>query len=335
MALKYGFYDSVNGDREYSANDFTAIFNNLILDGVLPSSGNRHSFGATPASSGLGVVIDSGWAWFDSTYTWLTAPQTLTLAAADSVLYRWDAIVIETNANSRLNTIKVVKGTAATSAAHKKPTLTANQHPLCYAHVTPGMTKMTQGNIENRVGLSDCPWIVGVVGAADLDQVFAQWDYDFNTWFAALQENLSGDVAGNLQSQITTNANAISALQTAVNGKAAASTVSSLAADLGSGGKNCRIQFGSYTGNGQYGSGNPTSLSFEFYPVFVCIMRSHSNYNRAFMMRGLDTAQGPVGSPVTVTWTNTGVRWYASDRSSDQSNASGTVYRWVAIGYTA
>lgn len=206
MALKFGFYDSHNGDREYSSHDFTRIFNNLLMDGVLPKTVSTNQFAATPATSGLGVKIDSGWAWFDSTYTHLTSAQTFTLDAADAVLYRWDAIVIETDAENRENSIKVIKGTPAAEGAFVKPTLTANQHPLCYAKVTPGLTKMVQGNIENRVGFSDCPFIVGAVGSADLTQVFAQWDYDFNEWFNALQDTLSEDVAGNLQMQISANA---------------------------------------------------------------------------------------------------------------------------------
>lgn len=214
MALKYGFYDAVNGDRTYSARDFTAIFNNLITDGVLPMSGNRNQFGATPASSGLGVIIDSGWAWFDSTYTFLTAAQAFPLSAADAVLYRWDAIVIETDSENRENTIKVVEGTPATEAAYAKPTLTANQHPLCYVKITPGLTTMVQGNIENRVGFSDCPWITGILETADLTQVFAQWQYDFNEWFADLQENLSGDVATNLYNLIQENKNDITSIKT-------------------------------------------------------------------------------------------------------------------------
>lgn len=202
MALKYGFYDSINGDRVYSARDFTAIMNNLIMDGVLPQTVGRNQFGAKPASSGLGVIIDSGWAWFDSTYTTLTAPQTFPLDAADAVLYRWDAVVIETDPEDRENTIKVIKGTPAAETAAAKPTLTANQHPLCYIRVTPGLTKLVQSNIENRVGMSDCPFITSIVQTADLTQLFAAWQYDFDEWFENLRVTLSGDVAANLLNRI-------------------------------------------------------------------------------------------------------------------------------------
>lgn len=34
MAVKYGFFDSVNGDRKYSADDISNYFLKLISNGV-------------------------------------------------------------------------------------------------------------------------------------------------------------------------------------------------------------------------------------------------------------------------------------------------------------
>lgn len=344
MALKYGFYDSVDGDRVYSAKDFTSIFNNLITDGVLPRTGNRNQFGATPASSGLGVTIDSGWAWFDSTYTFLTAPQTYALDAADAVLYRWDAVVIQTDNENRTNEIIVVKGTPATENSAVKPTLTANQHPLCYAKVTPGLTKMVQGNIENRVGFSDCPWITGIVGSADLTQVFAQWQYDFDEWFDALQDALSGDVAGNLQRQITENANDIDALETAVSEKAnarALSEVSStLSAAIGSGGNNCRIYYGNYVGTGLSGSDHPCVIDVPFFPVAISIAQGpNSDYPGEVWtaLRGMSKAYTETSAVSNFTWGDNRVSWYSNDRNNgpySQKNYNGRTYYYVVIGYT-
>lgn len=350
MALKYGFYDAVNGDRTYSARDFTAIFNNLITDGVLPMSGNRNQFGATPASSGLGVIIDSGWAWFDSTYTFLTAAQAFPLSAADAVLYRWDAIVIETDSENRENTIKVVEGTPATEAAYAKPTLSANQHPLCYVKITPGLTKMVQGNIENRVGFSDCPWITGIVGSADLTQVFAQWQYDFDEWFDALQDALSGDVAGNLQRQITENANAISTInntslplkadQTAVDDE-----VARLEGLIGTGENNCRITYGSYAGNGNAGPNSPNTLTFNsgFQPDFIEIMNPNDDYAVVGLaaVRGTTATISSAGSGsyyIGMSWGANSVSWWhrtSPYKADAQLNTSGTTYYYVALGHTS
>ena len=34
MSVTYGFYNSLNGDRRYDANQMSAIFDGLIIDGV-------------------------------------------------------------------------------------------------------------------------------------------------------------------------------------------------------------------------------------------------------------------------------------------------------------
>ena len=345
MALKYGFYDSRNGDREYSSHDFTRIFNNLIMDGVLPKTVSTNQFAATPAASGLGVKIDTGWAWFDSTYTHLTTAQTFTLDAADAVLYRWDAIVIETDAENRENSIKVIKGTPAAEGAFVKPTLTANQHPLCYAKVTPGLTSMTQGNIENRVGFSDCPFIVGAVGSADLTQVFAQWEYDFDTWFDGVVDTLSGDVAGNLLALIQTNQNDITDIkENLLPLKADLEDLTQLRNLIGTGGNNCRITYGSYVGNGNAGPDSPNTLTFNsgFQPDFIAIMNPTDIYSEIGLaaVRGTTATMSRVdtsGEYIGMSWGVNSVSWWhrvSFYSAKAQLNTSGTTYYYVALGHT-
>ena len=47
--------------------------------------------------------------------------------------------------------------------------------------------------------------------------------------------------------------------------------VLTLAANLGTAGKNARIAWGAYTGKGIYGAANPTSLNVDCYPVLVIV----------------------------------------------------------------
>ena len=41
MALTYGFYNSLNGDRKYNAMDISRLFDGLIKDGVFMSIGSH------------------------------------------------------------------------------------------------------------------------------------------------------------------------------------------------------------------------------------------------------------------------------------------------------
>ena len=224
MAVTYGFYNSLNKDRVYNAEQMSSIFNGIITDGVFASIGGS----LMPiAGTGMQVVVKTGKCWFNSTWTLNDALLPLDIPEADVSLTRIDAVVVEINSavNTRANTIKVIKGTPSANPA--KPALanteTLHQYALGYITVNAGVTSITADKIEVNVGKTTCPFITSVLQQTDITALFNQWDAEFNAWFANVQAQLSGNVAANLQRQID-------ALKIATGSKITKST--SLAANL-------------------------------------------------------------------------------------------------------
>ena len=199
MSVTYGFYNSIKGDRKYNALEMSSIFDGIIVDGVYMSIGDALN---VKSSGGMGITVGIGRAWFNHTWT-----------LNDSLL-PLDAIVLEVNNNTevRKNTIKILKGTPASKPV--KPSLIeselVNQHPLAYISVPKGATSISQSNITNAVGTSECPFVTGVLEGMDIDKLVAQWGAQwaewlssntdaFNTWFNEMKNQLSEDAAGNLQ----------------------------------------------------------------------------------------------------------------------------------------
>lgn len=203
MAVTYGFYDSLNHDRLYNAQQMSAIFDGIINDGVFMSVGNQFH---TVAGTGMQVIVKSGRAWFDSTWTLNDAEYPLSIDAADVLLTRIDAVVLEVNSEvaTRANTIKVVKGTPASTPA--KPTLTntaaVHQHALAYVTVAKNITAITNGMIEIVVGKTETPYVTAILQTTDITDLFKKWENDFQVWFETVKGTLDGDVALNLQNQI-------------------------------------------------------------------------------------------------------------------------------------
>lgn len=203
MAFSYGFYNSLNGDRKYDSEDLSRMFDGIIYDGVIGAVGDTF---AVKAGTGNTVNVSSGRAWFNHTWTYNDAPMPINCGSAAVLLDRYDAIVLEVNAASdvRKNSIKVVTGTEASNPA--KPTMEStefvHQYPLAYILRKAGESAISQGNIENMVGTSECPLCTGVLKTMTMDQILAQWDAQFNTWFESAKGTLSGDVAGNLMVKI-------------------------------------------------------------------------------------------------------------------------------------
>lgn len=201
MSFKYGFYNSMNGDRKYGANDFAHIFDGIIQDGVFATIGRSM---IVTAGSGMSVIVGSGKAWFDHTWSWLTADMPLDISAASGAYSRYDAVVLETDDGTRVNEIKVITGTPSSSPV--KPSLTPRQHCLAYVNVPAAATSITAANIEVVVGTSATPFVTGILQLLNLDAVIMQktpvWESEFREWFAHLRNELSSNQAANLQRQI-------------------------------------------------------------------------------------------------------------------------------------
>lgn len=201
MAFTYGFYDALNHDRRYSAEQFSRLFDMLLTNGIFSHVAGIYG---TVAGEGLQVIVKPGLAWFDHTWNRNDSSMPLTLSPADVTLTRYDAIVLEVNSANRTNTIKVLTGTPAVSPS--KPALTntesIHQHPLAYITVPGGATFIQATNIEITVGTAVCPFVTGILSTASIDVLYQGWEEQFTAWFDDLQEQLSGDVAANLQNQI-------------------------------------------------------------------------------------------------------------------------------------
>ena len=153
--------------------------------------------------------------------------------------------------------------------------------------------------------------------ASNHTQHFALNRWDLNDQI--IMEDFNDDNA-KIDAALKANADAISALQTAV----------------GTGGKTARIAYGSYQGDGQYGPSHPNSLQFDFTPVFVYVAEN-DNHQKSPMLRGCTETNSTYGDKITLVWTDHGVSWYTStdvtNPQLNQNNQENVMYYWLAIGY--
>ena len=124
------------------------------------------------------------------------------------------------------------------------------------------------------------------------------------------------------------------------DGAATSAALAALTKNLGAAGHNCRIAFGSYTGTGTYGSANPNTLQFDFYPVLVFIgdmdATSSPRNPTVFLRDRIKVCAGPAAGNglLVATWSDNALSWYCrSDNDYYQLNGSGKLYRYAVIGY--
>ncbi len=215
MAFSYGFYNSLNGDRKYNAIQISEIFDGIINDGIYATIGDCMMVRESDQSNK--VIIGSGRGWFDHTWNYNDADILFDCNPSDLINKRIDAVVLDINQYEtfRMNSIKYVVGVP--DANPVKPTLiksgTHFQYPLAYITREPNSNIITQANIENTVGTSECPFVTGIIETINTDDLIIQWkaqwdDFvitnqeDFLTWYEGLKDIFDESAAAHLQLEI-------------------------------------------------------------------------------------------------------------------------------------
>lgn len=185
MAVTYGFFDSLNHDRVYTAEQFASIFDGLITDGIYKNVGD--AFAVTPGS-GMEVLVGVGRAWLSHTWTLndATIPLAISPIQFSGAGSRIDAVIIEVDKSIgvRANSIKVLEGTAASDPV--KPVMTntdtLKQYPLCYVTVGTDTSAITADMIED-VRETETGIVRAIVGVTASDYDVEEMHRQIrNTW---------------------------------------------------------------------------------------------------------------------------------------------------------
>ena len=186
MSLTGGFFNSKDHDRRYNAESISRLFDGIIEDGVYETYGDKF---IVRQASGMDVKIGSGRAWFDHCWILNDSKYRISIDSSEVVLDRLDTIVIDVDHSTSVRAVsfKVVRGIPASSpvAAELVNEEDHKQHPICRILVKAGATEITDANITNLVGTSECPFVIGVLKVLKADELLAQWASDYSQWKAA------------------------------------------------------------------------------------------------------------------------------------------------------
>lgn len=188
MAVTFGFFDSVNGDRTYNADQMSQYFDGLISNGVYANLGN--SLAVTASGTDMLVSIGTGRAIINC--KWLRNDSTMPLAItqAHATLPRYTAVIVKLDETNRLMTITTKDGTPA--ATPSQPTIdTTTELCLAMILVPAGSTQVIQSRVTDMRGTSKCLYVTGLITQLNTDNLFYQFSSAFNEWFSVLSGHLS------------------------------------------------------------------------------------------------------------------------------------------------
>lgn len=211
MSYTSGFFDAIDQgggdyDRVYSAATFAHYFSLLVKNGVFPDPSTGLQVRAS-SSPNMQVSVSPGSGWINGYYITVpdNSPEVLTVPTANPSLSRYDSVIMGLNFVDREIQLYIKSG--AVSASPSPVTLQRDNDlyelELARISVGAGAASITQSMItDTRSDSTRCGIVAGMIDQIDTTDLFAQYDDAFQTWFADLQAQLSGNIAANLQKQI-------------------------------------------------------------------------------------------------------------------------------------
>lgn len=145
--VKYGFFNSMEGDRVYSAEDLACMYDGLVSDGVIRGLGAQLE---VTACDKMQVLIGTGKAIVGRKWVWNTEQYSLTIPAASESGARTDLIVARADFANRRVSFEVIKGDAAGNEPEPTENSTIKEIPLYSVTVPAGATAIVTANIHER-----------------------------------------------------------------------------------------------------------------------------------------------------------------------------------------
>ena len=199
--MRSGFFNSIDGDRKYDADDISNYFLKLISNGVFATPANSMQI---QAAGGMKVKVTPGWAFINCKWLRLDNDYYITLDKADVKCNRVDRIVLRLDPSdeARNITIQVKKGDAQEKAYLKSLERVKNgvwELSLGYVWVHANATEIRQSNIvDERANTDVCGFVTGLIDQIDTTNLFAQYNDSFKEFMEGLKNGSGGIGDGNL-----------------------------------------------------------------------------------------------------------------------------------------
>lgn len=201
--VTYGFFNSVNGDRKYDADQMSQYFKGLIGNGVFESVGSAL---AVSAGSGMNVEVASGRGVIECKWINNDATIEVPITGSHATLPRYTAVVMRLDKINREMKITTIDGTPAITPVKPSLSNTDTMKDLCLAWVLvpAGSSSISGSNIEDARSTSACGWVTGLVTQLDVSNLYTQWVDLFNAYYEDMNTSFDAwfrDLVGELRVQ--------------------------------------------------------------------------------------------------------------------------------------
>lgn len=202
MGFITGFYNSINKDRLYTAEDMNMPYKRIVSNGVFAKTSEESSTDFQVISAGsMNVIVQPGNAIFKDKWAELTGQMVIAVPTSHTLLNRIDSIIvrIDENESERKGSIFLRSGEYAETPT--APALiddgTIKEYRLANITVGANVETISQDVIEDTRPTDECGWVHNLLWDSDITATYKQWQAQFNTWFNDIKQQ-TGALAGDI-----------------------------------------------------------------------------------------------------------------------------------------
>lgn len=192
--IECGFFNAVDNDRVYNAEDMSRPYHRLVSNGIFPkNTGEKSDDFQVVAHGTMTVNVNVGEGIFDGHWAKNTNEFEIIISMADVTLPRIDSIFMRVNYLSRTCELISVTGTPAEIPEIPKATRNNNyvDYRLANIKVNANSTSITQVDVEDTRAGDECGFITALIQQPDISVTYEQWQAQFDAWFLNLKQTLA------------------------------------------------------------------------------------------------------------------------------------------------
>lgn len=194
FAVNSGFFDAVNEDRTYSADQMNRPYKRIISNGVFATpQGTASTDLQVVAGSGMGIICKAGEGLFADKWFESPADIPITVPSNTGLTPRIDSVIVQVDkrVSGRVSSVVYRTGTPAANPAAPAINTVPNviEYRLANIRVAAGANSINGSMISDKRGSAECPWVTSLIYQVDTSELYAQWQDAYERYYDAATED--------------------------------------------------------------------------------------------------------------------------------------------------
>lgn len=189
-----GFYDAIDQDRVYTADQMNMPYKRLVSNGVFASpDGTPSTDLQVVAAGGMTLTVNSGNGLFGDKWFELPADITIEIPGNASLLRRIDSVIVQVDKRLSGRKSAVVYRTGVPAADPSEPEINTIDNViefrLASVSVGAGESQITASMITDKRGSSECPWVTSLIYQVDTSTIFEQFQAAYADFYEGAERD--------------------------------------------------------------------------------------------------------------------------------------------------